>query len=839
MLKNNRLYMFVLALCIIAITLTMAILINLYHVELYDHLYRFGEKRLEESLTYQQSNLKEIFKRETASVELLGRSLMGLDSKPAIVSALTKHAERTDYVYMFISDTQGNAITNNNVLIDISGQEILDKVITTRQSCISEPTQSLLNSGGEQEIIIASPVFFENKLVAVVGGAYTIDYIESLIVTGFDGSVHYILFTGRGTPILSTYTCNTHSRADQSIQKVLYEGEYIQSPGLIKSELEWTENIKVNASGKIKIKHENNDYTVLFEPLGVSDWFLMTLAPDDAILPEYNSLNLYNSSILFIFFTILLILAFYIIFSKLKIAKKLIAAFIITSVIASISGVTGGVILIKSYREYSNLLDEHSFALMDISTTALIMSDARSYMGQLVFMENPEEIDSLSKKVDECAINADIHISAIKEKIKTPRALELYNQFEEYLSNYRADREEIKNTMLQGSSYSIICQQKWFNDCLPQINKCIDTLNELIDLNIQSTYSADARLKNNATMTILTIIFVILSAFTFSVLLAYFISKSLSLPLSQIEKAAMCISENNMDFKLDTNLNDEIGTIANVLNTNVRNAFIQLNEKNRLLDEQNKTIFESLSYARKIQNSLLPSTGLLSSVFSDYHTLWKPRDTVGGDIYWASSFDKGTILFICDCTGHGTPGALLSMLAISIINSVVNIDNCDDLKTIVWECEQKFSNIKSRNKSISSEIDDNLDFIIFFIDNGGNIQFAAKNMRLFICNGKEVSVKKGQRPKNKYLNFEDKNDIIINTTQHNENNKFYIATDGLFDQVGEETGLPFGYAKFESTILTHHNKTCSEISVEVWNTFSAHIGNERRRDDLTLIAFSI
>jgi len=98
----------------------------------------------------------------------------------------------------------------------------------------------------------------------------------------------------------------------------------------------------------------------------------------------------------------------------------------------------------------------------------------------------------------------------------------------------------------------------------------------------------------------------------------------------------------------------------------------------------NDTIMESINYASKIQRNLLPYNSVLESVFDDYFIIWKPRDIVGGDIYWLKQFEKGTVLCVADCTGHGTPGALLTMLVVSAFESVIKPDNCHDTAHALW-----------------------------------------------------------------------------------------------------------------------------------------------------------
>ena len=274
----------------------------------------------------------------------------------------------------------------------------------------------------------------------------------------------------------------------------------------------------------------------------------------------------------------------------------------------------------------------------------------------------------------------------------------------------------------------------------------------------------------------------------------------------------------------------------------LENLALQANCENFKTKAAHDEILSGLLYASNIQKNLLPETAALQKVFSDCSVIWNPANIVGGDIYWIKQFDKGTVLCVCDCTGHGTSGALLTMLVVSALESVVSPVSCDDTASIVWRLDKRLAEafgVKKGQKTGISDIKDGCDIAVLFIAPDGSVDLSSGQMGIFVCNGSEVRRIKGQ----KIFIGEGKlrSSMCVNTIRipADPENKFYIASDGLFDQPGEGCGAPFGYKRFEKIIFEHHGKTQSAISDEIWHTFEAHRGIEPRVDDFELITFKI
>jgi serine phosphatase RsbU (regulator of sigma subunit) len=312
--------------------------------------------------------------------------------------------------------------------------------------------------------------------------------------------------------------------------------------------------------------------------------------------------------------------------------------------------------------------------------------------------------------------------------------------------------------------------------------------------------------------------------------------------LSATIRYAETVSRGNLEAKLSVQSEDEVGVLAQSLQDMVASLEHMIDvaeQKTREAEEATETIIQGINYASKIQRDLLPRNYAFDKAFQDYSIIWKPRDIVGGDIFWLKNFDQGTVLCVCDCTGHGTSGAMLTMLVVSALETCIWPANCHDTAGIIWQIEQKLVSNFSVNASEQSldEIQDGCDLAVLFIARDGSVSISSGHIPVFICDGKEVRQIKGQKIAVGEGRLKSKDEIKVVRIAANPDNTFYIGSDGLFDQPGGHLSIPFGYKAFKRIILENHGKNLSVISEKVWNNFEAYRGDEMRVDDIQLISF--
>jgi serine phosphatase RsbU (regulator of sigma subunit) len=312
--------------------------------------------------------------------------------------------------------------------------------------------------------------------------------------------------------------------------------------------------------------------------------------------------------------------------------------------------------------------------------------------------------------------------------------------------------------------------------------------------------------------------------------------------LSATIRYAETVSRGNLEAKLSVRREDEIGVLAQSLNdmvASLKHMISVATQKTREAEEATETIIQGINYASKIQRDLLPRNHAFDKAFQDYAIIWKPRDIVGGDIFWLKNFEQGTVLCVCDCTGHGTSGAMLTMLVVSALEACIWSSNCHDTAEIIWQIEQKMVNNFSVNSGERNldRIQDGCDPAVLFIARDGSVSISSGHIPVFICDGKEVRHIKGQKIAVGEGILKSKDEINVTRIEANPDNTFYIGSDGLFDQSGGPLSIPFGYKTFKQIVLENHAEKLSVISEKIWNTFEKYRGDELRVDDIQLISF--
>jgi len=312
--------------------------------------------------------------------------------------------------------------------------------------------------------------------------------------------------------------------------------------------------------------------------------------------------------------------------------------------------------------------------------------------------------------------------------------------------------------------------------------------------------------------------------------------------LSSTIRYAETVSLGRLEAELSVRREDEVGVLAQSLRdmvASLKQMIFVAKEKTREAEEATETIIQGINYASKIQRDMLPRNYAFDKAFQDYFIIWKPRDIVGGDIFWLKNFERGTILCVCDCTGHGTSGAMLTMLVVSALEACIRSSNCHDTAGIIWQIEQKLVNYFSVNNSERSldEIQDGCDLAILFIARDGSVSISSGHIPVFVCDGKEVRQIKGQRIAVGEGRLKSKDEINVVNIEANPNNTFYIGSDGFFDQPGGPLSIPFGYKSFKQIILSSHKEKLSVISEKLWKNFEEYRGDEMRVDDIQLLSF--
>lgn len=264
----------------------------------------------------------------------------------------------------------------------------------------------------------------------------------------------------------------------------------------------------------------------------------------------------------------------------------------------------------------------------------------------------------------------------------------------------------------------------------------------------------------------------------------------------------------------------------------------KVDERTRELNEKNMKIMDSIQYAKFIQKSILPPLEELDSVLPGHFIIWKPKDIVGGDFYFLKKLSHGYILAIGDCTGHGVPGALMTMTANSILNNIIE-HVCSDDPAIILKEMNLYLKQTLYGRSDENSIDDGLDAGIIYISNEKKLVYAGAKIPLYKRTKDGIECFKGDRKGIGYRNTSNDYEFTNFEIEVKGDEVFYITTDGYTDQNGGEKDLPFGKKRLKEIILKYSGEPLDEQLNLFQQELKLYMKDEEQRDDITVMAFKV
>ncbi len=265
-----------------------------------------------------------------------------------------------------------------------------------------------------------------------------------------------------------------------------------------------------------------------------------------------------------------------------------------------------------------------------------------------------------------------------------------------------------------------------------------------------------------------------------------------------------------------------------------RNKHIE--EQNKQIKHQNKEITDSIKYASRIQNAVLPSRDYLTDLVGEHFIYFKPRDIVSGDFYWFHKIENEIFIAAADCTGHGVPGGFLSMLGISFLNEIVterNITAGEILDRL------RLKVIKSLNQNSDTQSRDGMDIALIKVNTDTlKMEFAGANNLIYLLRGENFDQIKADRMPVGLHRMQDK-PFTTNTVQLQRNDLIYLFSDGFVDQFSEKTKRKFSKARLRELLIQIKDldmKTQYEI---IEAMFLKWKGNYIQVDDILLIGLKV
>ncbi len=271
-------------------------------------------------------------------------------------------------------------------------------------------------------------------------------------------------------------------------------------------------------------------------------------------------------------------------------------------------------------------------------------------------------------------------------------------------------------------------------------------------------------------------------------------------------------------------------------NNVLKQQAVEINFQKQVVEEKNKDITDSISYAKLIQEAILPSKELKFKLFKDVFMLYKPKDIVSGDFYWYTERNGKKIIAAVDCTGHGVPGAFMSMIGNSFLNEIINEKGTTKPSEIL---DLLRDNVIFSLKQKESENKDGMDIsIICFDEKNNTVEFAGANNPLwYIRDGKMNEIKGDKQPIGLY--HWDSKPFTNHKIELQKGDVLFIFTDGYADQFGGQEGKKFKYKPLQELLLANSDKPMHDHKMILNKAFESWRGGLDQVDDVLIIGIRV
>ena len=259
--------------------------------------------------------------------------------------------------------------------------------------------------------------------------------------------------------------------------------------------------------------------------------------------------------------------------------------------------------------------------------------------------------------------------------------------------------------------------------------------------------------------------------------------------------------------------------------------------KNNQLGSKNKEITDSIKYAKHLQMAILPPDSQIKRLLPDSFVLYKPKDIVSGDFYWIEEWGTQVLVAAADCTGHGVPGAFMSIVGNNLLQQAVFNYGLSKPFLILNNVNKNISRMLHQSEETAT-VKDGMDISLLCIDNKNKKIFwsGANNPLWYISNNELKEIKANKQPIGK------SDHVTVFTTHemdYTPGTTFYLFTDGIADQFGGPKGKKFKYKQLNEVLLKNSTLPLEKQKQGIANVFNEWKGDLEQVDDVCLIAIRI
>lgn len=261
-------------------------------------------------------------------------------------------------------------------------------------------------------------------------------------------------------------------------------------------------------------------------------------------------------------------------------------------------------------------------------------------------------------------------------------------------------------------------------------------------------------------------------------------------------------------------------------------------EQRDQISQKNRNINDSIRYARRIQKAVMPSNDYMQDILPDYFIINKPRDIVSGDFYWVGQHENKLVVVAADSTGHGVPGALMSILGISLLNEITQNQEKLGAGLILTELRSKIKKMLNQTGE-KDEQKDGYDMAICLIDLKSNkLEYAGAYNPLYLIRNKElIEIKADKMPVG--IHIKEKSKFTTHETTLLKDDLIYMFSDGYVDQFGGSEGKKFKIKPFKELLLAIQDRTISEQKELLTEVFDTWKGDIEQVDDVLVFGIKI
>ncbi|WP_247894067.1 SpoIIE family protein phosphatase [Azospirillum endophyticum] len=335
-------------------------------------------------------------------------------------------------------------------------------------------------------------------------------------------------------------------------------------------------------------------------------------------------------------------------------------------------------------------------------------------------------------------------------------------------------------------------------------------------------------------------------------------------PLARLTRSAGAIAAGDYRVRLRNSRADEIGQLTVAFNhmaetvhdyterleQRVAERTEELRQSNDQLAVVNRQVMDSIQYASLLQSAILPDEREMARRLDGVCVLWRPRDVVGGDFHIFRELEDGRFLIgVADCSGHGVPGAFMTMTVSAILDHVLSETPDSDPAAILGGLNRMVRTALARGRD-NPRFDNGLDIGLCLVrPDRGDLLFAGGRIGLHIVDpgartdgaagGEAVTEIKGDAQSLGYRRSDIGHRFTTHRVELTPGRSFYMTTDGFLDQAGGDRGFGFGNRRFNAMLLEHGAIPMAERRAAFARSLADHQGDRAQRDDITLVGFTI